>query len=170
MMQCVCSFGRARRLALLTVLSSVVPLQRAGAQAAIPDSGQSQAAAQPAAQPVSITLQEAIHRAQISEPGFASALGDSRSAALDRSIARAALLPGVTYHNQYLYTQGTGLSTPSSQGPSTAAPRFIANNAVHEYMSQGVVDETIGLTQVGGLRRADAVAAIAAAEFEISRR
>ena len=57
------------------------------------------------AQPVSITLEEAIHRAQANEPSYATALADSRVAALDRSIARAALLPGVTYHNQYLYTQ-----------------------------------------------------------------
>lgn len=128
------------------------------------------AQSQTASQPVSITLEEAIHRAQLNEPTFATALADSRSAALDRSIARAALLPGVTYHNQYLYTQGTGLSTPSSQGTSTGAPRFIANNAVHEYVSQGLVDETIGLAQVAGVRHADAAAAFATAELEISRR
>ena len=125
---------------------------------------------QPAGQPVSISLAEAIHRAQANEPAYATALADSRSAALDRSIARAALLPGVTYHNQYLYTQGTRLATPSSQGSSTPAQRFIANNAVHEYVSQGVVDETIGLAGVAGIRRANAAAALAAAELEISRR
>ena len=125
---------------------------------------------QPAPQPVSITLEEAVHRAQVNEPSYATAVADSRSAALDRSIARSALLPGVTYHNQYLYTQGTGLATPSSQGSSTAVPRFIANNAVHEYMSQGVVDETIGVAEIAGVRHADAAAAMAAAELEISRR
>ena len=166
MMQRACSCGGARRLVLLVVVSSVVPIPGARAQAAVPVSGQSQAAAQP----VSITLEEAMHRAQLNEPAYATALANSRSAALDRSIARAALLPGVTYHNQYLYTQGTELSNPPSHGSSTSTPRFIANNAVHEYVSQGVVDETIGLTQAAGLRRADAAAAIAAAELEISRR
>jgi outer membrane protein TolC len=125
---------------------------------------------QPAPQSVSITLDEAIHRAQANEPNFATAVANSRSAALDRSIARSALLPGVIYHNQYLYTQGTGLSTPSSQGSATPAPRFITNNTVHEYMSQGVVDETIGLVGFAGVRHADAAAAAAAAELEISRR
>jgi outer membrane protein TolC len=125
---------------------------------------------QPAPQSVSITLDEAIHRAQANEPNFATAVANSRSAALDRSIARSALLPGVTYHNQYLYTQGTGLSTPSSQGTATPAPRFITNNTVHEYMSQGIVDETIGLVGFAGVRHADAAAAAAAAELEISRR
>jgi outer membrane protein TolC len=111
-----------------------------------------------------------MDRAQVNEPTYATAVADSRSAALDRSIARSALLPGITYHNQYLYTQGTGLATPSSQGPSTAAQRFIANNAVHEYMSQGVVSETIGFAEIAGVRRANAAAAMAAAELEISRR
>src|SRR5579862_5281446 len=96
-------------LFLISMLSSAVVLAQAAASAA--DPGQSAAA-----QPVSITLEEAIHRAQANEPGYAAASADSRVAALDRSIARSALLPGITYHNQYLYTQGTGLSTPSSQG------------------------------------------------------
>lgn len=126
--------------------------------------------APPATSPVSITLEEAIHRAHANEPAYATALADSRVAALDRSIARSALLPGVVYHNQYLYTQGTGLATPTAQGSTAAAPRFIANNAVHEYMSQAVVDETIGMAQIAGVRRADAVAAMAAAELEIARR
>jgi outer membrane protein TolC len=97
-------------------------------------------------------------------------MADNKVAALDKSIARSALLPGVTFHNQYLYTQGTGLSTATSQGASAPAQRFIANNAVHEYTSQGLVDETIGLAQFAGVRRADAASALAAAQLEISRR
>src|SRR5947207_2579081 len=126
--------------------------------------------AQPApAQPVSITLEEAIHRAQANEPTYANALADSRIAALDRSIARAGLLPGVTYHNQYLYTQPL-VNQAGQPASSQTTPRFIANNAVHEYSSQGVVDETIGVAQVADVRRANAAAALAAAELEISRR
>ena len=158
--------GRRVHTLWLPALIFAVAAAFAAAQDTVPDANQSLTSGQP----VGITLEEAIHRAQVNEPGFATALADSRSAALDRSIARAALLPGVTYHNQYLYTQGTGLSTPSSQGTSTSAPRFIANNAVHEYISQGLVDETIGVAQVAGVRRADAAAAFAAAELEISRR
>jgi outer membrane protein TolC len=167
-MQRVCGSGGTGLFCLLLAVASFVLVHGAYfacAQAGVTGQGQ----APPAGQP-SITLEEAIHRAQASEPAYATAVGDSRSAALDRSIARAALLPGVTYHNQYLYTQGPGLATPSSQGSSTTAQRFIANNAVHEYMSQGVVDETVGVAEVAGIRRANAAAALAAAELEISRR
>lgn len=169
-MQRVSASGRRRSVACLvtSVICCISPaLPLAGAQ-----NTAGPAQPQPAAQPVSISLEEAIRRAQANEPTFATAVADSRSAALDRSIARSALLPGVTYHNQYLYTEGTGFATSSVQGGtgSTAAPRFIANNAVHEYVSQGLVDETIGLAQFAGVRRADAAAALAAAELEISRR
>jgi outer membrane protein TolC len=50
------------------------------------------------------------------------------------------------------------------------SPRFIANNAVREYASQGVVNETLGLGQWAAIRRADAEAARSAAELEIARR
>ena len=81
------------------------------------------------------------------------------------------LLPSVTYHNQAIYTQPNGLSNQSGQGTgSQPSPIFIANNAVHEYASQAVINEDIGLAQISGLRRADAAAAVAAAEMEIARR
>jgi outer membrane protein TolC len=125
----------------------------------------------PATQPVSITLEEAIHRAEANEPMYATALADSKVAALDRSIARAGLLPSTTFHNQALYTQPNGLQNQAGQGTgSQPSPRFIANNAVREYASQGVVNETLGLGQFSELRRADAAAALATAELEIARR
>ena len=55
-----------------------------------------------------ISLDDAIHRAQANAPAFAAALADGRIAQLDRSIARAGLLPSATFHNQYLFTQGNG--------------------------------------------------------------
>ncbi len=129
--------------------------------------------AAPAAQtsPVVISLQEAIRRAQFNEPVFAAAVAQSRSAALDRSIAKASLLPGIVYHNQVLYTQPNGLLNQAGQGAGAQpSPRFIANNAVREYASQGVVNETIGLRQLAGVRLADAASAQAAAELEVARR
>jgi outer membrane protein TolC len=139
---------------------------RAQTPGATPDPAQ-----QVSAPSVSITLEEALHRAQVNEPSYVSALADSRSAALDRSIARAALLPSLTYHNQALYTQPNGLRNQAGQGTgSQPSPRFIANNAVREYASQGIVDETIGVGQVAELRRAGAAAALAAAQLEIARR
>lgn len=121
--------------------------------------------------PLSITLEEAIRRAQANEPGYATASAESRVATLERSIARSALLPSVDYHNQFLYTQPNGLLNQAGQGATAQpAPRFIANNAVREYASQAVVNETVGLAGVAGVRRADAAAAQAAAELEVARR
>jgi outer membrane protein TolC len=118
-----------------------------------------------------ISLVEAIRRAQASEAGYVAKLAESRATGLDRSIARAALLPNAVYHNQYLYTQPNGQILTSLQTAGTQpAPRFIANNTVHEYMSQGVVTETLGFAQIAELRRADAAAALARAEAEIARR
>lgn len=116
-----------------------------------------------------ITLDEAIHRAEANEPNYAAALAASRSAALDKGIARSGLLPGAVYHNQFLYTQPNGELT--GQGVSSQqSPKFIANNAVHEYVSQASITETLGFAGWAGVRRADAAAAMAAAELEVSRR
>lgn len=90
-------------------------------------------------------------------------------------IARSTLLPGVVYHNQFLYTQGTlaqaaARNQATSNAQSTSPVRFIANNAVHEYVSQGVVSETFGGAGLADYRRANADAAAARARLEISRR
>jgi outer membrane protein TolC len=122
-------------------------------------------------QPIVISLEEAIRRAQANEPMFATAVADSKVARLDRSIARAGLLPSAIYHNQYLYTQPNGQLGQAGTGTGAEPlPKFIANNAVHEYMSQAVVNEELGLVQISAVRRADAAAAVAAAEMEIARR
>jgi len=122
-----------------------------------------------------VALDQAIALAKANEPTFVAAFAASRVSELDRSIARAALLPSVAYHNQFLYTQAAGGKTTSSNAsagsPSISSlPRFIANNAVHEYTSQGVVTETIGLVQTTAASRAAATAAVASAELEIARR
>jgi outer membrane protein TolC len=120
--------------------------------------------------PSAITLDEAIARARGNEPNFAAAVAATRVAALDHSIARAALFPTVSYHNQVLYTQPNGATNGGGPVGSQAAPRFIANNAVREYASQGVISETLGLQQVTAVSRAAALDAVAAAELEIGRR
>lgn len=129
-----------------------------------------QAAPVPTPPPV-ITLDEAIHRAESSEANYAAAIAAGRATALDRSAAYANLLPNAVYHNQGLYTQPNGLQNQAGQGASSQpAPRFIANNAVREYASQVVVNETLGLSSVAAVRLAQAQAAQAAAEQEIARR
>lgn len=153
--------GRSR-VAVLTLGLALLVCRSVHAQAVAPVA---------TGNPVVITLQEAIKRAQANEPAFAMVRAQSRVAALDKSIAKSTLLPGVTYHNQYLYTQPSG--EVSQSGPGTAAqplPRFIANNTVHEYTSQAVVNELIGLKQVADIRLADAASAQAAAELEVARR
>ena len=111
--------------------------------------------------PATITLDEAIKRAEANEPAYAAQSAESRAAGLDRLIARGGLLPSVVYHNQAVYSQ-------TDRGQTT--PRFIANNALREYSSQAVVNETLGMGALAGVRRADAAAARAKAELEIARR
>jgi len=80
-------------------------------------------------------------------------------------------LPNVAYFNQGLYTEPNGAHGQVGQVADTAdLPKFIANNGVREYFSQAVVNETLGLRGWAGVRRADATAAKAAAELEVSRR
>jgi outer membrane protein len=117
-----------------------------------------------------ITLDQALSRARTNEPAFAAAAAASKAAQLDRSIARSGLLPSVVYHNQFLYTQPNGALNQAGSAGTQAAPKFISNNTVHEYVSQAIVTETLGIAQYSALARADAAAAIASAELEISRR
>jgi outer membrane protein len=120
-------------------------------------------AQQPAPPPVSISLEEAIKRAQSANTAFAAANADTRIAQSEHTIARSQLLPNVVYHNQYLYTEGTG-------HPANAPIKFIANNAVHEYVSQGSVTETIGGVGIAQYKLTEAAAAAAHARFEVARR
>jgi outer membrane protein TolC len=129
------------------------------------------AASRDAAKPVVITLDEAIRRAQQSDPSYAASSAESAVSALDRSIARGSLLPSAVYHNQALYTQPNGLLNQAGQGAAAQpAPRFIANNAVREYASQASINDTLGVAGWAGVRRADAASALAAAQLEVSRR
>jgi len=157
-------------LLLLCACLVVLPVVASSAQ-------QAQLTAMPVAAPETksdrVTLEDAITRAKANEPTFAAAVAANKVAALDHSIAHAALLPSVVYHNQYIYTQpahGADQSGNASASTATSIPRFIANNSVHEYVSQGVVSETIGLQQVTAVEHASAAAALASAELEIARR
>jgi outer membrane protein TolC len=112
--------------------------------------------------PLVLTFQDALSRASKNMPEFLSAKTDLGLAHQDKVQARAALLPSLTYNAQFLYTQPNG--TPSGV--------FIANNAVHEYVSQGNAHEVINLAggQVHDLRRAKATEAAARAKLEVASR
>lgn len=127
------------------------------AQNAVP--AQAQASTQQSA-PLTLTLQDALARARNNAPQFLSALTDAAVAREDRVQARATLLPTVTYNNEYLYTQGNG--TPSG--------RYIANNAVHEYVSQGNVHQVVSVAQFADYNRTGAAAELARARAEVARR
>jgi outer membrane protein TolC len=120
--------------------------------------------------PGAVTLDQAIALARANEPSFAAAAANARVAAIDHSIATAALLPSVSYHNQVLYTQANGAHNGGGPLGNQPAPRFIANNAVREYASQGSINETLGLQQATAVSRAAAASAVASAELEIARR
>jgi outer membrane protein TolC len=160
----------ARRLqsGIVALLLLASALAFASGQAATEPEAQS---SNSAAKPVTITLEEAIKRAEANEPSYASSLAESKASTLDRSIVRAGLLPSVDYHNQALYTEPNGSANQAGQGVGLQpSPKFIANNAVREYASQAVVSETLGLGGFANVRRADAEAARSAAELEIARR
>lgn len=107
-----------------------------------------------------ITLEDALRRAKVNSVQFRAAVTESGLAQEDRVQARAALLPSVNQTTSYLYTEGNG--TPSG--------RFIANNAVHEYVSQGNAHLVIGPGPVAEYRRADAARALARIKGEIAAR
>jgi len=143
--------------------------------AQVPVTVQSQgASATPASgAPLTITLQDALQRARQNDPQYRSAaVTDLGLAREDRVQARAALLPSVNYNNSFIYTEGTG-GVPASCATSTLGcptSRFIANNGVHEYISQGNAHEALSLTNVADYRRASAALAQARAKAEIARR
>jgi outer membrane protein TolC len=108
------------------------------------------------APPSPLTLSEVVQMAKANSAQFRSALADAAIAREDKIQARAALLPGVNYNNQFLYTEGNG----------TASGRYVANNAVHEYLSQGNAHEVISVQQFADYRKASAAAAVAHARSE----
>ena len=164
------------RIAILCHAPKLFVLLGVVALALCPDIVRAQTAATSRAAPAAdapITLDEAIRRAQTSDVAYRSAATDKTVAAADKTIARSALLPGVVYHNQYLYTQPGQPFAPSSNtinSGTTSTPIFIANNAVHEYMSQSVVTETIGVAGIADYHRLSAEAEASVARQEVARR
>ena len=110
---------------------------------------------------IRLTLADALERARHNSVIYQSAVTDALLAREDKKQAVAALLPSVTYNNAAIYTQGTGVDDQV---------RFIANNAVHEYISQGDVHESLDLAGIAEARRATAIAVAGKARAEIASR
>ncbi len=114
--------------------------------------------AQPAPEP--LTLAAALQLARANSVQFHAAQADASIAREDRIQSRATLLPSVSYNNQFLYTQGNG----------TPAGRYLANNAVHEYVSQGNAHQEISAAQFASYRQSSALAALARARADLASR
>ena len=127
---------------------------------AVSEAQTQQNTASASAAPATITLQDALARAQKNEPQYRNALTQYGVARANTVEGRAALLPNVSYAGSFIYSQGTG----------TGAPRFIANNGVHEYVSEGNAHEALSWQGVAEYRRARAQEALAKAQAEIATR
>ena len=112
--------------------------------------------------PLTLTLQDALARAQTNAPQLLSAINDANVAREDLVQARAAQRPSASFKSDYLGTQGNGV-LPSG--------RFVTNDGVHVYRDWGVVhqDFTAALTKTGP-QRAAAAETLAQARAEIARR
>jgi len=104
--------------------------------------------------------------AQNSVP-FNAAVTNAGLARQDRRQAFNALLPSVTYDNSAIYTQSAGPIATAATGVPVI---FIANNAVHEYVSQANVHEAIDVAGIANYRKVSATAAIAKWQAEIASR
>jgi outer membrane protein TolC len=166
--------GGPWRLKTLTVLG---PILCALALPAIelaqsPNSSSSDQAGLKLAQPVepgqsaphlTITLQDALERAEKNDAQFSAALTDANIAREDRVQARAAGLPSVAMQTSALLTQGNG-KTPSG--------RFVTNDGIHVYRQWGVVHQDFSLSTLTmlGDRRGAALESLARAKAESARR
>lgn len=140
-------------------------------QAPLPAAAPSQSVSQPgplqpvanARVPAVITLQDAIDRARRYYAQYRAAVTAAALAKQDRIQARASLLPSLSYRQEYLGTQGNGV-IPTG--------RYVTNDGVHVYRAWGVFHEDMpaGFFTLAPYRRAEAGAALAQAQAEITRR
>jgi outer membrane protein TolC len=132
-----------------------------------------QTAAQPGnAAPTSalrLTLQDALDRARKNSTQFQAAVTNAGLAREDKRQAFTSLLPTVAYNNSAIYTQGTGLANQAAN-PNLNTVVFIANNGVHEYISQANIHEAIDFAAVQNFRKVSSAAAVARAQQEIASR
>jgi outer membrane protein len=156
--------------ALLLVLGSgsvsSARAQSAGAEAGNSAQIQTVPLVQPpgeGAAPLTVTLQDALARAQKNSADFLAVTSDARSAHEDVVQARAARLPTISGTSQYLGTQGNGTS---------ANGRYVTNDGVHVYRDWGVLHQDLspGVFMGTAASRASAAEALSKAKMEIAKR
>ncbi len=138
--------------------TGVAPAQTAP-NSVVPASDHNQPA--PSNAPLTLTLQDALERAKKNNPEYRAAVTDFGVAKEDRVQGRAGLLPSVNYNTSFIYTEGHGIP---------GVGRYVANNGVHEYISQGNVHQEFSFASVADYRRATAAEAVARARAEIAAR
>jgi outer membrane protein TolC len=153
--------SRTSVAAVLLCHGGIIAAQEAAPSTNSSTTKEAQQAAAVVPQALQLTLQDALARARKNSTQFQAAQTDAAIAHQERYQAAAALLPGVNYNTEALYTK--------SNGPGNGV-RYIANNSVHEYVSQGNVHEVLDLASVSNFRRASAAAAVARARAEIASR
>jgi outer membrane protein TolC len=111
-----------------------------------------------------ITLEDATELARKVDARFDAAITDAKLAREDRTQARNAILPSISYTSQALLTQGNG--------GRTAIGRFVTNDGVHVYRSWGVFHEDLSPNNYLAVsyREASAAAAMANAKAEVAKR
>jgi prophage DNA circulation protein len=115
------------------------------------------------AAPITLTLQDALARAQKNDAQFLSIVTAAKLAHEDRVQARASLLPGLSSRTEYLGTQGNGV-LPTG--------RYVTNDGVHVYRQWGVLHQDFSPVILTGTayRRSGAAEAMARARAEVARR
>lgn len=94
--------------------------------------------------PLTVSLQDALARAKANAPQLLSANISAQLAKEDTVQARAALLPGVSTLNQFIYTQPNG----------TGSGVFVANDGPRIYNNQLVVHgDLFGLGKIADWER-----------------
>jgi outer membrane protein TolC len=109
-----------------------------------------------------LTLQDALALARKNEPTYNSVVTAAGVAGETRAQSRDALLPSVNFN--------TALITTQTNQNALSGVAFIANNAPHEYISQGNVHQQLDLASWETYRSSAAQAAAAKARAEIAAR
>ncbi len=112
-------------------------------------------------EPLTISLPDAIARAEKYGMQIQAADILARLAREDKKQAQAGTLPSLSALNQFIYTEGNG--TPSGV--------FVANDGVHIYNEQAVVhEELLSFIRRGEVRLAAAAEAVARAKIDVATR
>jgi outer membrane protein TolC len=115
--------------------------------------------------PATVTLADAIARAQKVSAQYLGTVGDASNAHEDTSQARNAMLPQASATSQFLGTEGYGPGKPT-------IGRFVTQDGVHVYRAWGVFKQDLSPDTylATGYHHAQAAEAIAKAKSEIARR